>query len=80
MIIKNGAKYLTVEDAAKIFGVSTKTVHDWIRRKVIDEPPQIEHGLRSVYYFPEIFVKKAKADLQHYKEKQKAVKHMKRKS
>jgi hypothetical protein len=74
MIEIKGEKYPTVQDAAKQFEVSTKTVHDWIKKKIIPEPPKIKHGVRTVSYFPPDYIEKAKTCVAGYSEMRKKVK------
>jgi hypothetical protein len=69
MISKNGQNYPTIADAAKEFGVSTKTVGKWIDDRVIPEPPTMEYGLRRIQYFPAEYIQKAKASLNRYRER-----------
>jgi predicted site-specific integrase-resolvase len=65
----NGNTYRTVSDAAKeLGGVSAKTVRDWIKKGIIDEPPLLEHGVRIIQHFPEDYIKKAKGQLKYYRE------------
>lgn len=69
-ITKSGNPYSTTADAAKeLGGVSTKTVRDWIKKGIIDEPPLIEYGLRTVRHFPPEYIKKAIRQLSHYRER-----------
>lgn len=68
----NGNAYSTIADAAKCFGgVSAKTVRDWIKKGIIDEPPVIEHGVRIIHHFPPEYVKKTKSQLNDYREHKK---------
>lgn len=52
MIRKNDKTYATIADAAREFGVSPRTIRDWIERGLIDEPPRLEYGVRIMTYFP----------------------------
>jgi DNA-binding transcriptional MerR regulator len=72
MILKDGKAYETIVEAAKqLGGVSTKTVREWIRKRIIDEPPKLEHGIRTMAYFPPKYIKRAKERLRdHRKSKQ----------
>lgn len=56
VIRRDGEDYRTIADAAAHFGVSAKTVRDWIRRGVLPPPPSFEYGLRSVSYFPDDYL------------------------
>jgi len=71
MISIGDKPYRTIEDAAKEFSVSAKTVGEWIRRGIIDTPPEIEYGVRSVRYFTTEYLGKAKADIRRYRSNQK---------
>lgn len=63
--------YRTVSDATKDFGVSAKTIRDWISKGIISPPPQIEHGARIMDCFPLDYVEKAKAELKMHRDKNK---------
>jgi hypothetical protein len=68
----NGNTYSTVADAAKTLGgVSAKMVRDWIRKGIIDEPPVVEYGVHTIYHFPPEYIRKAKSQLNHYRESKK---------
>lgn len=71
MISVNDKQYRTIEDAAKDFKVSAKTVAEWIKRGIIDSPPEIEYGVRSVRVFPYEYMKKAQMAVQRYRNEQK---------
>lgn len=66
-ITVNQNTYSTIADAARQLGVSAKTVRDWIKKRIIDEPPLIEYGVRTVQYFPPDYIHKAKSQLDHYR-------------
>ena len=68
MIEVNGERYNTLSDAAKIFGVSGKTVRDYIKKRIIPEPPKIMQGLRKFDIFPEDYLEFAKKQLYNYKQ------------
>lgn len=68
VLTKDGNLYPTIVDAASDFGVSAKTVRQWIERGLLDPPPQLDYGLRSVAYFPESYMRKARSDLQRHRE------------
>ncbi|MGH8563482.1 MAG: hypothetical protein ACREXW_05100 [Gammaproteobacteria bacterium] len=63
MIAVNGVSYKTITDAAKEFGVSPKTVGDWIDKEIIPKPPVLEYGIRTIQYFTEAYLEKAKLQL-----------------
>ena len=44
MITIGGKQHRTIADAARDWSVSTKTVRDWIERRVIPKPPKVRHG------------------------------------
>jgi hypothetical protein len=71
MISIGDKPYRTIEDAAKEFKVSSKTVGEWIKRGIIDRPPEIEYGVRSVRFFTAEYLSKAKADVRRYRNNQK---------
>ena len=66
MIIIKGKAYNTTIDAARVLGVSSKTVRDYIKKGIISNPPEIKYGIRIIKYFPEDYLEKAKAALQKY--------------
>ena len=66
-----GNTYSTITDAAQQFGVSSKTVSDWIKKRIIDEPPLIEYGVRTIRHFPPEYIKRAESQLNHYREHKK---------
>jgi hypothetical protein len=68
MIALDGKNYPTIEDAIKQFRVSAKTVYEWIENGIIDEPPTADQGLRTVKIFPKSYMRKAKKDVERYKE------------
>lgn len=68
MILKDGKTYKTIAEAAKeLGGVSAKTVREWIGKKIIDEPPAFEHGIRTIAYFPPEYIARAKERLRDYR-------------
>lgn len=66
MIIINGKTYNTTIDAAKMLGVSAKTVRDYIKKGIISSPPEIKYGLRTIKHFPDEYLKKARIELLNY--------------
>lgn len=67
MITKNGVNYPTIKDAALEFGVQPNTIYMWIRNGVIDEPPKIDRGLRSVNVFPQEYMNKALSKVEEHR-------------
>jgi hypothetical protein len=72
MIRVDGREYPTVEDAAKEFHVSAKTVHSWINTGIIGTPPRVAMGVREVAVFPMSYMKKAKAQLEQQKKRRRS--------
>lgn len=72
MIRKDDRTYATIADASKEFGVSPKTIRDWIDRGIIEEPPKLEHGVRIMAYFPPEYMEKSKAQLKRYRDRRAA--------
>lgn len=68
IVIKNKTHY-TIADAAKEFGVSPKTVHDWIGKKIIPRPHTVQFGIRRIQVFPREYMKIAKRRIQEYQKK-----------
>ena len=68
MILKDGKTYRTIAEAAKeLGGASAKTVREWISKRIIDEPPVFEHGIRTIAYFPPEYIVRAKERLREYR-------------
>ena len=68
MILKDGKTYRTIAEAAKeLGGVSAKTVREWISKKIIEEPPVFEHGIRTMAHFPPEYIARAKERLREYR-------------
>lgn len=64
--------YPTIADAASEFGVSAKTVREWVRKGIIPEPGTIQIGTREVWHFPDGYMAKAKKALDaHVRKKNK---------
>lgn len=59
MIVIKGVAYYTTSDAAREFGVSTKTVRSYIQKGIIPEPPTVLFGIRKIRHFPREYMKKA---------------------
>jgi len=64
--------YNTISDAAKEFGVSTKTVNEWIRTKKISPPPTLEWGAGILNIFPSDYMQRAKKQLAAYRHRSKS--------
>jgi DNA-binding transcriptional MerR regulator len=72
MIRMNAQEYPTITEAAKEFGVSAKTVREWIERGIIAKPPTVDHGLRTIMYFSPAYMQKAREQLKRYRERKAA--------
>jgi hypothetical protein len=70
MITIKGKEHRTIENAAEEFGVSTKTVHSWIKNGIISKPPQMDYGLRKVYIFTEAFMRDARKQVEAHRQRQ----------
>jgi len=66
MIIIKGKTYNTTIDAAKVLGVSAKTVREYIKKGIISSPPEIKYGLRTIKHFPDDFLRRAQHELLNY--------------
>lgn len=72
MVVVDDVHHMTIGEASKQFGVSSKTVREWIRKKIIDEPPQAEHGVNTVSYFPPEYMVLATAKIKEYRKEKNA--------
>ena len=59
----------TIVDAVKELKVSAKTISNYIEKGIIDEPPTIEFGLRTIRTFPPDYIEKCKKQINAYKDK-----------
>jgi|GEM_PF-3964336 hypothetical protein len=66
MVSKRGSP--TIADAAARFGVSVKTVRNWIESGKVPMPPSEPNGSGSVLIFPEPYMQAAIAALTQYQE------------
>lgn len=69
MITKNGKTYLTLTDLAAELQVTPKTVREYIRKKYIPKPQQMEYGLRTISYISREYIEDAKKKLGQLKSK-----------
>jgi len=69
MIVIKGQTHHTIADAVKEFGVASKTVYDWIGKKIIPRPPVVRYGIRRVQVFPREYMKVAKRQIEDYQSK-----------
>lgn len=61
--------YTTISDVTEeLGGVSTKTIREWIEKKIIPEPPKISWGVREILHFSREYVEEAKVCLDRYRE------------
>jgi len=67
MVLIEGKTYYTIADAAKILGVSAKTVRSYMKRGIIPPPPEIKYGLRTLKYFPRDYMSEVKKLLDNYR-------------
>lgn len=67
---KSGKDYPTVADAAAHFGVSTKTIDNWIEAGVIPPPPTLMRGLAEIRIYPDSYLNRAERALKRHREKQ----------
>lgn len=68
----DGIEYRTIADAAAWFGVSVKTIRQWIEKGIIPKPPKKEYGTRDIEVFTDEYLKEAERSKAAYKEKKKA--------
>jgi len=75
MITSKGRAYKTIADAVPELGVSAKTIRDYIQQHIIDPPPEIEYGVRTMWHFPPEYIDKAKEQIRRYREKRNAARN-----
>ncbi len=75
VIASKGKTYETISDAAVELGVSAKTVREWIAGGIIDPPPEIEYGRRTLMHFPRAYLKRAKARIKRERLRRSVVKN-----
>ena len=67
-----GKEHKTIADAASHWGVSTKTVREWISAGIISSPQTVQQGLRTIKIFPNDYLAKADKQIKkHIEEKEK---------
>jgi hypothetical protein len=54
----NGQEVSTISDAALSFGVTPKTVNQWIAENILEEPPTVAYGTGWLRVFPEDYMKR----------------------
>jgi len=70
-MIINGVSYPTVEEASRDLGLSAKTIYEHIRKGIIDEPPEMAQGVRTVRIFPPDYLAKAKQQIEEHRKQRK---------
>ena len=68
MLVIKGKRYNTISDAAKLLGVSTKTVKSHIAKGIIAAPPTVKYGLRVLKHFPADYMRTAKRKIENYRQ------------
>lgn len=65
-------EYPTISEARVAFGgVSEKTIRQWIAKGIIERPPEVDMGARSVMTFPAGYLSKAKEALARHRRERK---------
>jgi hypothetical protein len=67
----SGDKIPTVAVAATHFGVTCKTVNDWIKKGIIPQPPTVPYGVNYMNTFPPEYLITADIALQMHRERSK---------
>lgn len=67
LIRQSNKEYVTIVDAAKELEVSPKTVREYIAKGIIPPPPEFSYGVRTMFYFPPDYMKRAKAGIEKHK-------------
>jgi len=67
LIRQNSKEYPTIADAAKELEVSPKTVREYIIKGIIPTPPEFNYGVRTMFYFPPDYMKRARAGIEKHK-------------
>lgn len=60
----------TLSDAARHLRVSPKTVRDWIKKRIIPEPPKKNYGIRKIDIFNEKYLEQASKLVDEYRSAQ----------
>jgi predicted site-specific integrase-resolvase len=61
----------TIADAAARFGVTRKTIRQWIGTGIIEPPPEMDYGARSIQVFPPEYLDKAEEAVKKHREEKK---------
>jgi DNA-binding transcriptional MerR regulator len=76
MLKIEGSDYKTIADVAKEeFGVSVKTLRQWIDKGIIPTPPKKEYGTRDIEIFTDEYLERAKLAKDVYKKKKNSKKN-----
>ncbi len=75
MVIIEGKTYYTTADAARVLGVSAKTIRSYIDKGIIPDPPEVQSGLRTFKNFPPDYMEEAKKLLEEYRRKNISIKN-----
>ncbi|TWP34349.1 hypothetical protein [Leekyejoonella antrihumi] len=59
----SGIQHRTIADVVPVFGVSTKTIRNYIKQGIIPQPPVVTYGLRDVSVFPDDYIEESKRRL-----------------
>ncbi|GAM98460.1 hypothetical protein U91I_02093 [alpha proteobacterium U9-1i] len=59
----NGRLERSITEAAGELGIAVTTLRNYIRREVFDPPPRVWQGSKSVSYFPDHYMARAKQAL-----------------
>jgi hypothetical protein len=63
----DGKRFYTQDEAGRKLGVSSKTLSNWINRKIVSEPAMINQGIRQFYEFTDRWVAKAREEIDAYR-------------
>lgn len=69
MVRVHGKDYPTISDVKEKFGVSVKTIREWMTKEIIPRPPQIAQGTKLMDYFPPEYVENAIKKVKEYRER-----------
>jgi DNA-binding transcriptional MerR regulator len=62
-----GQRIYSLDEAARLLGVSSKTLKGYIKRKVVPDPGTTAQGLRDYYNLTDGWVEQARLSVERYR-------------